>query len=326
QVHQVQTKFRNEKRAKSGLLRGREFRMKDMYSFHESYDDLDAFYEKAIHAYNQVFNRCGLGEITLLTYASGGVFSKECSHEFQVITPYGEDIIYRLPGTKLAINKEIIDDQNALTEFIPDYYPGKEKELEELKGIEVGNIFKIGNRYTHAFGATYMDKEGSEREIVSGCYGIGTTRLMGAIAECLSDDRGLVWPEEVAPFHIQLTSLGRSEADILKCERVYDNLTRMGAKVLYDDRRDLGAGNKLADADLLGMPHRIIVSPKTIAQNVVEWTKRDSGETQLISLDAFKVEFMKNKCLTPTLTSLNRLGTKSDSMLEEPHQDSGYRR
>ena len=151
QVYQIQTKYRNEKRAKSGLLRGREFRMKDMYSFHESQESLDEFYKLATDAYHRIYQRCGLGEITLLTYASGGSFSKY-SHEFQSITPYGEDVIYRVPGTKIAINKEIIDDAEALSEIIPGYMPGMEKDLEELKAIEVGNIFKLGTRFTNAFG------------------------------------------------------------------------------------------------------------------------------------------------------------------------------
>ena len=290
QVYQIQTKYRNEKRAKSGLLRGREFRMKDMYSFHDSEESLDDFYNLATDAYHRIYQRCGLGDITLLTYASGGSFSKY-SHEFQAITPYGEDTIYRVPGTKIAINKEIIEDSEALAEIIPNYKPGAEKDLEELKAIEVGNIFKLGKRFTNAFGASFADGDGNKQEITNGCYGLGTTRLMGSIAECLGDDNGLVWPEEVAPYRIHLTSLARTEQDIATCEQLYGDLTAASIDVLYDDRHDLNAGNKLADADLIGIPHRILVSPKTLAQGSVEWKKRASGETQLVPIDTLQSLF-----------------------------------
>nr|HPQ50739.1 prolyl-tRNA synthetase [Alphaproteobacteria bacterium] len=190
-VYQIQTKFRNEPRAKSGLLRGREFRMKDMYSFHMDQRGLDDFYELAIEAYKNVYRRCGLGDSTLLTYASGGVFSKY-SHEFQTVTPYGEDIVYRVPDTDIAINKELMNDRDALAGIIPNYKEGDEKNLEELKAIEVGNIFKLGSRFTDSFNVEYAGVDGEKRKVVMGCYGIGPSRIMGTIAEVLSDDRGLV--------------------------------------------------------------------------------------------------------------------------------------
>ncbi len=198
-AYQIQTKFRNEPRPKSGLLRGREFRMKDMYSFHTDQADLDAFYERSIQAYVNVYKRCGVGAITLMTFASGGMFSKY-SHEFQTVTPYGEDMVYRVPGTDLAINKEIMGDGEALREIIPNYKPGDEKNLKEEKAIEVGNIFKLGSRFTEAFNAQFADRDGSLKKIVMGCYGLGPSRLLGTIAECLSDDHGLIWPEAVAPY------------------------------------------------------------------------------------------------------------------------------
>ncbi|MCB1558237.1 MAG: prolyl-tRNA synthetase [Alphaproteobacteria bacterium] len=285
-VYQIQTKFRNEPRAKSGLLRGREFRMKDMYSFHTDQADLDQFYELAIEAYKNVYRRCGLGDLTLVTYASGGVFSKY-SHEFQTITPYGEDIVYRLPDTDIAINKEIIEDKEALAEIIPNYKDGDEKSLEEMKAIEVGNIFKLGSRFTDAFGINYADAEGQQGKIVMGCYGIGPSRVMGTIAEVLSDDKGLVWPDEVAPYHVHLVSLCRDEADISKCNEIYDTLQKMGISVLYDDRSGIQAGAKLGDADLIGLPRRVVVSSRTLAENSVEFKARYDDMAVITPIETF---------------------------------------
>lgn len=285
-VYQVQTKFRNEARAKSGLLRGREFRMKDMYSFHANQADLDAFYELAIEAYKNVYRRCGLGELTLVTYASGGIFSKY-SHEFQTITPYGEDVVYRIPGTDIAINKEIIEDREALAGIIPNYKDGDEAKLEELKAIEVGNIFKLSSRFTDAFDVTYADAEGKKNKVVMGCYGIGPSRVMGTVAEVLSDDNGLVWPDEIAPYHVHLVSLCRDESDIDRCEKLYNRLTELGIEVIYDDRTGVQAGQKLADADLIGIPRRVVVSPRTLANDSVEFKPRIDKEATSMTIDEF---------------------------------------
>jgi len=286
-TYQIQTKFRNEARAKSGLLRGREFRMKDLYSFHTDQEDLDLFYEKAIKAYKRIYDRLGVGGITMTTYATGGIFSKY-SHEFQTITPYGEDIIYRVPNTDIAINKEIIDDVEALAEIIPNYKPGDEKKLEELKAIEVGNIFKLGSRFSDAVGAKYTDTNGELKEILMGCYGLGPSRIMGTIAECLSDDAGLIWPEEIAPYQIYLISLLHDDEGIKICDNLYEQLTHDGIEVLYDDRSKVRAGEKMADADLFGIPHRIVISKKTLVEDSVEWKKRCSDETALISISEIK--------------------------------------
>lgn len=281
-VYQIQTKFRNEPRAKSGLLRGREFRMKDMYSFHVDQRGLDEFYEQAIQAYKNVYKRCGLGELTLLTYASGGIFSKY-SHEFQTITPYGEDVVYRIPGTDVAINREIIEDKEVLSELIPDYKDGDEAKLEELKAIEVGNIFKLGSRFTDSFGVEFAGADGQKGKVVMGCYGIGPSRVMGTIAEVLSDDKGLIWPDEVAPFHVHLVSLCRDEGEVKICNDLYQQLRSLGIDVLYDDRQGVQTGEKLADADLIGVPLRVLVSKKTITQNAVEVKGRLDQESQMVA-------------------------------------------
>jgi prolyl-tRNA synthetase len=284
-AYQIQTKFRNEARPKSGLLRGREFRMKDMYSFHVDQADLDAFYERSITAYMNVYKRCGVGDITLMTFASGGMFSKY-SHEFQTLTPYGEDVVYRVPGTDLAINKEIMGDADALREIIPNYKPGDEAKLEEQKAIEVGNIFKLGTRFSDAFNAQFADKDGSLKKMIMGCYGLGPSRLMGTIAECLSDDNGLIWPESVAPYKAGIVNLkqGQEQTDKL-CEDIYAKLGNTGVEVIYDDRSE-SAGAKFADMDLLGIPWQLVIGPRGIEKNVVEIKNRKTGVREELSLDS----------------------------------------
>ncbi|MDR3449274.1 MAG: His/Gly/Thr/Pro-type tRNA ligase C-terminal domain-containing protein [Alphaproteobacteria bacterium] len=284
-AYQIQTKFRNEPRPKAGLMRGREFRMKDMYSFHVDQGDLDAFYERATQAYVNVYERCGLGNRTLITFASGGAFSKY-SHEFQTISEYGEDVVYRLPGTKIAINKEVIDDKEALREIIPGYKDGDESKLEELKAIEVGNIFKLGTRFSEAFNAQFTDKDGTMKKMVMGCYGIGPSRLVGTIAECMSDDRGLVWPESVSPFKAGIINLkaGNEKTD-KACEDMYAALQKSGADIFYDDR-DESAGVKFADMDLLGFPWQIVAGPRGLEKGTVEVKNRASGEKQEMSIES----------------------------------------
>jgi prolyl-tRNA synthetase len=283
-VYQVQTKFRNEARAKSGLMRGREFRMKDMYSFHATQEDLDVFYDKAIVAYQRIYARLGLGERTLLTFASGGAFSKY-SHEFQTMTESGEDTVYRIPGTQMAINEEIIGDQEALAGIIPNYTKGDETKLATVKAVEVGNIFKLGTRFSKAFGLTFTDRDGSVKNPVMGCYGIGPSRMMGTIAEVLSDEHGLVWPEEIAPYKINLIGLRMDDAGVKTLtDKLYQTWQAQGIEVLFDDR-DTQAGEKFADADLLGCPWQAIVGPKGAAEGKVEWKNRATGEKSVLGAD-----------------------------------------
>ncbi len=285
-VYQIQTKFRNEPRAKSGLLRGREFRMKDLYSFHATTADLDAYYKRATQAYLNVYNRVGLGDLTLLTYASGGTFSKY-SHEFQTLTEFGEDIVYRIPGTHIAINKEIIDDAEAVAMVLAENGQPADTRLEELKAVEVGNIFKLATKYSNAFNLHFTDEAGAQQEIQMGCYGIGSSRLMGAVVDCLSDDKGIVWPANIAPYQVQLVSLAREDADKAAAEKIFTQLREAGIEVLFDDRDGITAGQKFADADLIGLPWRIVVSAKTLAQNAVELKARaGDAAAEIVPLDA----------------------------------------
>ncbi len=282
-VFQIQTKFRDEARAKSGLLRGREFRMKDMYSFHSTQEDLDAFYEEAVKAYNTIFERCGIGKQTLMTYASGGVFSKY-SHEFQTITPHGEDLVYEIPDKRIAINREIINDPEVIAELIPGMKPEDLKQLER-KSIEVGNIFKLGTRFSSAFNSEFVAQDGQRQTPVMGCYGLGPTRLLGTMVEILHDENGLKWPTEVAPFKVHLVSLARTDAEVAEAEQIYDKLQLAGMEVLYDDRINAPAGEKFKDSDLLGMPYRVVVSQKTLAQGRLELKPRDSKEASMVTVD-----------------------------------------
>ncbi|MDD3292904.1 MAG: His/Gly/Thr/Pro-type tRNA ligase C-terminal domain-containing protein [Candidatus Pacebacteria bacterium] len=263
-VYQIQAKFRNEPRAKSGLLRGREFLMKDLYSFHETEKDLDDYYEKVKEAYFKVYERCKLK--TYLTLASGGTFS-EYSHEFQAITSAGEDIIYICENCGLAINKEIKKD------VCPNCNNDK---FKEEKAIEVGNIFKLKTKYSEPF---------QMKNTLMGCYGLGITRLMGSIVETYNDEKGIIWPNNVAPFSIHLIDLENSK----KAEEIYEILQNQNYEVLYDDRTEKTAGEKFNDCDLIGTPLRIVVSKKT-GEDMVEIKKRGEDQTQLINIK----ELIKN--------------------------------
>jgi len=270
-IFQIQNKFRNEKRAKSGLLRGREFLMKDLYSFHANQEDLDLYYERAIVAYNNIFKRFGLGDKTYLTFASGGSFSKY-SHEFQTLTEAGEDIIYICEACKMAVNKEIINDQDSCPKC-------GNKDLQEVKAVEAGNIFKLGTKYSEPFDLKYQDKDGEKKTVIMGCYGLGISRVLGTIVEVCHDEKGIIWPEEVAPFKAHLLSLSENE----EANKVYQSLQKAGVEVLYDDR-DLSAGEKFADADLIGCPYRLVVSKKSLAAGGVELKKRAESEEKIILL------------------------------------------
>lgn len=269
-AYQIQTKFRNEERAKSGIMRGREFLMKDLYSFHADEKDLNAFYERAAEAYRNVFNRAGIGESTYMTFSSGGAFSKY-SHEFQTLCSSGEDVVYVSREKNIAINKEVLTD-----EVLADLKIGR-KELEESPAVEVGNIFKLGTRFSEPLGLRYKNEKGESVPIVMGSYGIGPTRLMGVIVEKLSDENGLVWPESVTPFSVHLVSLGKDGDEISKtADALYEELIKAGVEVLYDDR-DLRAGEKFAESDLLGIPKRIVVGKDAVHTEVFEVVSRASG-------------------------------------------------
>ncbi len=273
-AYQFQTKFRNESRAKSGILRVREFIMKDLYSFDKDEEGLNDFYEKASDAYIKIFNRVGLGDKTYKTFASGGVFSKY-SHEFQTLCETGEDIIFVNENKKFAVNKEVFTD-----EVLVDLGVSK-NEFVEKKAIEVGNIFKLGARFSEALGLFYISENGEKLPVVMGSYGIGPCRVMGTIVELFADEKGIVWPESVAPFKLHLIEITSDKPEVKEMtEKIYKEIGE--SNVLYDDR-DLRAGEKFADADLLGMPYQIIVSEKNIAQGKLELKTRKTGETKMVS-------------------------------------------
>lgn len=250
-AYQIQSKFRNEPRARSGLLRGREFLMKDLYSFHTDQEDLYGYYDRVIEAYWKIVRRLGLEKLTKLTEASGGAFTKEYTHEFQVFSEAGEDTVVHCGSCDFAQNKEIA------AELKDKPCPKCGRELKESSAIEVANVFKLGTRYSEPFGLSYTAENGEKKPVVMGSYGIGPSRLMGTIAEVMSDGKGLVWPESVAPFRVHLLALGKASANGL-----YADLLEQGIEVLHDDR-DISPGQKLVEADLLGMPYRAVVSEKT---------------------------------------------------------------
>jgi prolyl-tRNA synthetase len=273
-VYQFQTKFRNETRAKSGIMRMREFVMKDLYSFSRSQEEHDAFYERAAEAYMNIFDRIGIGHITYKTFASGGVFSKY-SHEFQTLTSAGEDIIYISEEKRIAINKEVY------TEDVLKNLGLEKSALIEKKAVEVGNIFTLGTRFSEPLDLSYLDEKGEKKFTLMGCYGIGPGRVMGTVVEALSDDKGIIWPESIAPFTVHLLGLGMSEDVRETADKLYGELVDAGIEVLYDDR-EVSNGEKFADADLLGMPYRIVVSERSLKENGAEVKKRDEEKGSVL--------------------------------------------
>ena len=275
-VYQFQTKLRNELRAKSGIMRGREFVMKDMYSLHASAEDLDTYYEKVIEAYKRVYERLGLGDDTYVTFASGGAFTK-FSHEFQTVCEAGEDILYVHRAKNIAVNEEVLDE--AVKELGID-----KGELEKVKSAEVGNIFNFGTDKAEQMQINFTNQEGKRQPIYLASYGIGITRVMGVIAEKFADDKGLVWPEAVAPAKVYLARLSDEPAVAERADELESVLTENGIAVLYDDR-DERPGKKFADAELLGIPYRVVVSSKTIAGEGYELKARTSDTVEQISLE-----------------------------------------
>ena len=271
-VYQFQNKLRNELRAKSGIMRGREFIMKDMYSIHASKEDLEAYYQAVIEAYKRCYHRFGLGDDTYVTFASGGAFTK-FSHEFQTICAAGEDYIYLHRGRDLAINEEVVDE--AVRELGID-----KSELERVKTAEVGNIFNFGTQKSEEMGLVFTGEDGRQHHAYMGSYGIGITRVMGVIVEKFADDKGLVWPEEIAPARVHLVQIGKES--VAAADDLYDTLQQAGISVLYDDRA-ARPGEKFADAELLGMPTRVTVSDRLLEAGEGEVVDRRTGEQQRLT-------------------------------------------
>jgi prolyl-tRNA synthetase len=272
-AYQIQTKFRHEPRAKSGLLRGREFMMKDLYSFHSSEEDLLKYYEKSKEAYMKIFDRCGVKAI--YTRACGGDFTISDTHEFQVLSDVGEDTIYVCSKCEYAENKEV-------TKFkAGDKCLQCDGEMEEKKSIEVGNIFPLGDKYSSAFGLEFADEGGNKKPVIMGSYGIGISRLMGTVVEMHNDENGIKWPENLTPYKYHLIALDGAQAE---GDKIYEKLKN---DTLYDDRDDKTAGEKFADADLIGIATRIVVSKKTLKENCVEVKKRYEKDSRLVSLNSF---------------------------------------
>ncbi|MBI4033391.1 prolyl-tRNA synthetase [Candidatus Saccharibacteria bacterium] len=277
-AYQFQNKLRREPRAKSGLLRGREFVMKDLYSFSRGREQHEQFYELIGQAYMKVYNRLGIGDITYKTFASGGPFSR-FSHEFQTISDIGEDTVFLHQGQKTAVNKEVLSD-----EVLADLKLKKE-ELVEKKAVEVGNIFTFGSRYSEPLGLFFTDEKGITQPVFMGSYGIGISRLMGLLAEHFADEKGLVWPLQAAPYKVYLARLGAAPNVTEAADKTYNSLTSAGVGVVYDDR-NVSAGEMFADADLIGIPVRLVISDKTVAGNGAEIKPRSSNEAQIVPITA----------------------------------------
>lgn len=265
-IYHFSTKFRNELRAKSGILRGREFLMKDLYSLHETEEDLDKYYWEVKDAYLRIFKRLGLEVV--VAEAGGGVFTDSNTHEFQVISPSGEDTIYFKKGWEYWKNKEVMSEKEL-----------NDPEVKEENAIEVGNIFRFGTSYSEKMDVGFTDRNGEKKYPYFGSYGIGLTRMVGVLAEVFNDEKGLIWPENVAPFQVHLVGLSE------RANEVYSQLKKSRIEVLFDDR-DVSAGEKFNDADLIGIPVRVVVSDR-LEDNQIEVKKRSESESKNMSLTEF---------------------------------------
>ncbi len=282
--YDIRTMFRNEKRAKSGLMRGREFYWKALYSFSKNEEEHYKFYEQAQKAYQNIFRRVGLGDLTYLTFASGGTFSKY-SHEFQTLSEAGEDIIYIDQEKNLAVNREVFND-----EVLAELGIKNKNKLKEAKAIEVGNIFTLGTKFSEPLDLKFKDKNGKEHFVFMGSYGIGISRLLGTIVEVFADDKGIVWPAEVSPFQVHLIDIDAGD----EAEKIYQDLRKEGVEVFWDDRPDKKPGEKFADADLLGFPWRLVVSSRSLQAGGVELKKRTNKEGQIVKTEELK-NILKNQ-------------------------------
>lgn len=285
-LYQLQTKFRDELRAKSGVLRGREFGMKDLYSFHKNEEDLKAFYPEAVKAYLEIFDRCGLK--AYVTKASGGSFTSGFSDEFQVPSSAGEDNIIFCKDCEKK-KEDIAYNPEALSDAWACVFCGNDIDKKtSIKSIEVGNIFKLGTKFSDAFDLNYTDEKGQKQKVVMGCFGIGTTRLVGAIVEANHDEAGIRWPKSVSPYEVHLISLLGKDKEGAKvrdaADDLYGELKRAGIDALYDEREDASPGEKFSDADLLGIPVRLVVSAKTLEKKSVEWKDRGAKDMELVPL------------------------------------------
>ncbi len=285
-AYQIQTKFRNEMRAKSGIMRTREFAMKDLYSFCATQEQHDAFYESCAEAYSRIFDRIGIGHRTYRTFASGGAFSK-FSHEFQTLAEAGEDLVYVNEAKGVAVNEEVLEVADL------DELGVTREELVPMKSIEVGNIFSLGTKFSEALGLTFKDEEGNDTPVIMGSYGIGPARAMGTVVDLLSDEKGIVWPESIAPFDIHVVSLNSDDDEIRDyADGIYTQLKRGGRDVLYDDR-PLRPGEKFADSDLLGIPYRVVISKKTKEESRFEVVARATGEVEFMTEEELLARFTR---------------------------------
>ena len=283
-VYQIQNKFRNELRAKSGLMRGREFLMKDMYTFARNQEEHEQIYERAVEAYHRVYGRLGLGEKTFRTYADGGIFTNRFSDEFQTLSPVGEDKIFVDFNKKIAINEEIMTPENL------EKLGLKREDLVEQTSIEVGNTFHLESKYSDALDVYFTDENGEKKSVIMGCYGIGVSRVMGAIAENFADEKGLVWPENIAPAKVYLVQIGEKSREL--AEEIYSELMKKGVEVIFDDR-EARPGQKFADAELMGIPYRVTVSDRLLESGEFEVVERKTGEVEMLSREQLFEKFSK---------------------------------
>ncbi len=273
-LYQIQTKFRDEMRPRFALMRGREFSMKDLYTFHANEECLDEWYKLVWQAYKNIFNRCGL-EVKVV-FSDPGQIGGDVAHEFMVMSEVGEDTISYCNSCDYGSNTELSNLQ------VGDVCPDCGGSISIAKGIEVGNIFKLGTKYSKPMKATFTDKDGKDKPLIMGCYGLGVTRTLMAVVEQNNNNEGIVWPEEIKPFDYHIVCFDvKKDEQVEASMEIYQNLRKMG-ECLLDDRLERGVV-KLKDADLIGIPVRITVG-RDISEGLVEVTNRKNGKTDKVKI------------------------------------------
>ncbi len=280
-LFQIQTKFRDEIRPRYGIMRGREFLMKDAYSFHLDQECLNNTYQKIRDAYKTIFNRLGLGY--KIVKADSGAIGGEISEEFHVLAESGEDTLAFSEESEIAINAELLINENESIDSLQGKtFPDSQEEIKLAKGIEVGHIFQLGNVYSSAMNATVLDENGNRQALQMGCYGIGVSRIVAAAIEQNHDDKGIIWPKNIAPIQISILPIFKESSDntFIFAEKLYKDLSKLGLRVMLDDRQER-FGKKITESELVGSSYAVVIGKSYTENKTIELISRNGDKTEL---------------------------------------------
>ena len=280
-LFQIQTKFRDEIRPRYGIMRGREFLMKDAYSFHLNQECLNNTYQTIREAYKAIFNRLGLGY--KIVKADSGAIGGEISEEFHVLAESGEDTLAFSEESEIAIYAELLINENESIDLLQGKtFPDSQEEIKLAKGIEVGHIFQLGNVYSSAMNATVLDENGNRQALQMGCYGIGVSRIVAAAIEQNHDDKGIIWPKNIAPIQISILPIFKESSDntFIFAEKLYKDLSKLGLRVMLDDRQER-FGKKITESELVGSSYAVVIGKSYIENKTIELISRNGDKTEL---------------------------------------------